>query len=315
MIRITALFIILFLLTGCRKERISVNWIEQESNTDYLLSSVYFYDELEGYAVGGDSWYYGVILHTIDGGTTWQADSLSDKFHWGLQADQDQNLYTTGINGYLFDLAKDSTDWRFHRIPHWGIMRDVAFYDHQRGVLVGGEAFKSGYIVSMKADFKMDTLILTENDLNAVCFSDSTTVHTVGYGAVLRSLDTGKTWTKQVVPDDYYRSVCFPTSQTGYAVGATGAIIKSVDAGENWQVLRDGDDLLVKDIPFRSVFFVDAEKGYLVGDKGTFWRTLDGGSSWQIIRDLPKINFYDVFVVDNKGWIVGEGGRVFSFMD
>ena len=105
MIRITALFIMLFLFTGCRKERISLNWVAQQSDTDYLLSSVYFYNELEGYAVGGDSWYYGVVLHTIDGGTTWQADSLSNKFHWGLQADEEGNLYTAGIDGYLFDLS------------------------------------------------------------------------------------------------------------------------------------------------------------------------------------------------------------------
>ena len=57
------------------------------------------------------------------------------------------------------------------------------------------------------------------------------------------------------------------------------------------------------------------EKGYLVGDRGTFWRTLNGGNSWQRVKDFPKVDLYDVYVIHNTGYIVGESGRIFRFED
>lgn len=303
----------IFLVAACSKGKVTVSWEEHDSQTDYTLAAVHFKNQAEGYAVGGDSWYYGVLTHTVDGGTTWQADSLTDGFLWGLQADTVGHLYTAGVHSNLLDLHPNSSGWSYHRLPFWEIIRDVAFWDSGTGIMVGGSAFHNGYIATLKNGFQLDSLQKIDYALNQVCYSEENVAHAVGYGVVLRSIDNGVTWQQADIQGDNFRSVCFPTPKIGYVVGAVGMILKTIDGGDSWQILRDGDAVTVKDIPFRSVFFENANKGYIVGDKGTFWTTRDGGDSWQIIDDFPKINLYDVFVVDNKGWIVGEGGAIFSF--
>lgn len=310
-IQYTLLFISISFL-ACRQANDSIEWSIQESNTDYLLTAVEFVNEQEGYAVGGDSWYFGVVAHTKDGGTTWQSDSLFNKILWNLTSDKDKNLYATGVNAEILELPYGTINWKTNLLPTWEIMRGLAFWDKTKGVLVGGEAYQSGYIALIQNN-QLDSLWETDFELQDVYFSDSNTVHAVGYGIILKSIDNGKHWEKAPIYNDYFRSVHFPTANTGFVVGATGTILKTTDKGKSWEVLRDGDDLHIRDIPFRSVFFEDEQTGYIVGDKGVFWCTKNGGDDWEVIRDLPNLNFYDVFAVNNKGWIVGENGIIISF--
>ncbi len=301
--------------TACRKDRIELLWTEQKSNTNLTLNGVHFIDENKGYAVGGDSWYLGIVLNTQDGGTTWQIDSLTNKQVFGLYFDQEERGYATGIDGYVFT-KEPAEDWLFHRFYSWEIMRDIAFFDKNNGVTVGGVAYKTGIIQHFMDGFVQDTFIQTNYELSGVCYSDANTVHAVGYGAVIRSTDGGYHWELNAIEGDFFRSVHFPTSSVGYAVGYTGTIIKSTDSGENWTKIRKGNRQLSKDVAFRSVYFVDENKGYIVGDKGAFWMTNNGGDDWQIVDNMPtSIDFHDVFVIRNQGWIVGSNGKIYHFQD
>ena len=46
-------------------------WRTEESGTESDLFDVKFFDEREGWAVGGE----GVAIHTADGGATWRAEA------------------------------------------------------------------------------------------------------------------------------------------------------------------------------------------------------------------------------------------------
>ena len=167
--------------------------------------------------------------------------------------------------------------------------------------------------MTLTPNFTPLTVDTFDNELSAVCYSDANTIHVAGYGIILRSTDGGLSWVISETKGDFYRSVYFPTSTIGYIAGYSGSILKTTNAGETWTKLIDGDKITVKNRPFRSVYFVNTEKGYLVGDKGTFWRTNDGGNNWQIVKNFPNVDFYDVYVIENTGYIVGENGRIFRF--
>jgi photosystem II stability/assembly factor-like uncharacterized protein len=62
---------------------------------------------------------------------------------------------------------------------------------------------------------------------------------------------------------------------TGFAVGDTGTILKSTDAGATWTPLTSGTSNTL-----HGVYFLDPNQGVAVGDGGTILRTTDGGATW-----------------------------------
>ncbi len=309
------LLLIVLLSSACRKKEKNLQWTEIDSPTNLRLNSVYFTDANNGHAVGGRTWTEGIYLHTQDAGATWLQDTLGNKELFAITFDQNNEGYAVGIDGHIF--LKDTPDdtWEFWRQNRWFIMRDAAFYNYQNGVIVGGESFQFGKILKMEDNYILNTVDTLENELSAVTYSDETTVHVCGFGTVLRSTDSGNTFTQLDISGDFYRDIHYPTSQIGYIVGSSGSILKSTDAGASYETLRDGDKLLVSDKAFQAVFFTDENSGYIVGNSGLFWITNDGGDSWRQVADFPDVDLRDIFVIDGVGYIVGAGGKIFQFVE
>jgi uncharacterized repeat protein (TIGR01451 family)/CSLREA domain-containing protein len=104
---------------------------------------------------------------------------------------------------------------------------------------------------------------------------------------------------------DIYASVFFVDTNTGWAVGDNGTILKTTDGGGLWSPQTSGTS---KDL--NSVFFVDANTGWTVGENGEIRNTMDG-TTWnsQDIGGGKDLN--SVFFVDaNTGWTVGEVGII-----
>lgn len=299
------------LLFSCKKETIEVEWEELNSNTSTNLTAVHFTDENIGHAVGGNTWYFGSYLQTIDGGNTWNVSDISNKQLFGLDFNENGFGFTVGIDGYLFSNSNPLiNDWVFHRMPRYDFLHDVSFNSRNEGVLVGGVAFANGAIMVVDSNFSVSHIDTFPNQLNAVSYSDDNTIHIGGYGIVLRSTDGGESWEESSISGDFYQAIDFPTPTTGFMVGYNGTILKTTDNGVSWKYLRDGDELSVSDEPFLNVHFIDEQEGYIVGEKGLCWKTSDGGDHWEIFGGLPKFDYHDIAVVGNTGYIVGTDGRI-----
>ncbi len=108
-----------------------------------------------------------------------------------------------------------------------------------------------------------------------------------------RTLNTG---TSKNLNDTY-----FITSNLGYAVGDSGAIIKTTDGGVNWII--QNSNVIAK---LSSVFFTDTENGYIVGDSAILLATTNGGLNWEKQGlGLPaNISFNSIyFTNDSSGYI------------
>ncbi len=106
-----------------------------------------------------------------------------------------------------------------------------------------------------------------------------------GRGAIARTTDGGSNWTTNFFPDVLY-SMSFPISATGlvgYAVGASGRILKTVDAGNHWEQQVSGTTSTL-----RGVHFLDFVQGYVVGDGGIVLRTLTGGEPSVSVHEQPR---------------------------
>ena len=300
---------------SCKEDKIQLPWVELNSNTSMTLNSVYFTSDSIGHIVGGNLWSEDIYLNTQDGGQTWTSDSLGGKELYAINFDESNNGFTGGINGQFYYKAAQQNDWEPYYLGFGYNVRDIVFWNKDEGLIVTGGAYQEGMIFKFSEGFNFEVVDSFEQGLSSIFYSDENTIHVGGYGLILRSTDKGVTWKRTGITADYFRSIHFPTSKVGYAVGFSGSIVKTTNAGEDWELIRNGDKLNVSNEPFRSVFFVDENKGYIVGDFGLFWQTTDGGSNWDVI-DFPKdIDLHDLYVINNRIYIVGKEGAIFTIYD
>lgn len=311
----TMIFLLLLVVAvGCGKEKIEPVWERQESHTDYDISAVRFIDGQRGYAVGGNSWYYGVSLVTEDGGNTWVIDSMADKQLYALDINDEGEAVAVGIDGYVFSRGENDVDWSFYRYPVWEFYRGVSHTENAT-LVVGGQAYKSGMVVRLDGDFQLDMLSEFDVELDAVCFAGEQVAIAAGYGLILRSEDGGRNWAPLPVDGDHFRAIHFPTSSVGYIAGGSGTILKTEDGGKTWERLRNGGGIWESNIPFRALFFTDEETGYLAGEKGVVWKTKDGGRSWAVLKGLPEEDYFGVHAVGGDVWLVGRKGTIVHFKE
>lgn len=275
------------------------------------LNSVYFTSDSVGYAVGGDLWVDDVVLTTNDGGESWSTDSIGGKELFAINFDENNNGFTGGINGQFHFKPVQQDEWESYYMGYGYHIRDIDFWNKDNGIIVTGAAFQDGMIFKISEGFNVELVDSFEQELSSIFYSGENTIHVGGYGLMLRSTDSGATWKRTGITADFFRAIHFPTNDVGYAVGYSGTILKTTNAGEDWQILRNGDKLNISNEPFRSVFFVDENEGYIVGDFGLFWKTSDGGNHWDVVDFPNDVDLHDVFVINNRIYIVGKAGRMF----
>lgn len=299
---------------SCKKEKFFPSWTEHPSPTSFTLNAIYFTDDTTGHIVGGNIWDSEIYLKTTDGGATWHRDTLSGKEIYHLQFNKDNQGFAVGLGGDFYYKESPEQFWDYQNLGYpFETFRGVSFWEKGQGIIVTGGAFQNGKIIQIKDNFAATVVDSFNQELSAVFHSEKDIIHAVGYGIVLRSIDGGNTWKKKDIIGDFFRAIHFPSSNVGYAVGQSGSIIKTIDRGENWEFIRNGDNLLTSNQSFRSVFFVDEDHGYIVGHDGLFWRTINGGKDWETMPELPKVDLHSIFINNNQGFIVGKNGRIFSF--
>lgn len=228
------------------------NWFTAFTSANVAhFKSIYFPSALVGYAVG-DGNPQGPIYKTTDGGNTWAAQTsnatsfLSDVF------------FTDNSNGYAvgdFDVLK-TTD--------------------------GGTTWSKITTITNPLNF----------EYTSVYSLSANTCYVVAAIEVKKTNDGGNTWTTYsfpplAPPNVYYSaSIRAIDSLTWYAVGAnidtttfngTGAILKSIDAGQTWNNINTPtNNTLLLNKFVDDVCFLDPQTGYVAGDDGVILKTTNG---------------------------------------
>jgi photosystem II stability/assembly factor-like uncharacterized protein len=107
-------------------------------------------------------------------------------------------------------------------------------------------------------------------------------------------------------------SVDFVDSQHGWAVGDSGTILSTSNAGATWTVATWPSSAT----GLAGVDFVDAQHGWISGLGGLIAVTADGGVTWAaqfsgVLTDLSRIRFADL----QHGWVVGDAGVILHTAD
>jgi photosystem II stability/assembly factor-like uncharacterized protein len=267
-------------------------WEPVSYTEDIELTDVAFVTQDVGW-VSGDK---GTILHTKDGGKTWEAQLGGDpaaadpKIERLRFADE---WHGWAIKGKKLLATTDGENWE-EIAPLPERMGDYVFLSPTDGFAAAGE-----------------TQYLQEPH------------------SIFRTLDGGRTWKQgptcevKAVVDGLTKQVpCylvrfhFPSRSVGYAIaestcpGSCGPPImaKTEDGGETWRFFVGPGD--VKVAALNDLFFTGEQTGFVTSSEGKLYGTSDGGNTWRGIVATPGewLRFAD----PETGWSFGREHLAFS---
>jgi len=146
------------------------------------------------------------------------------------------------------------------------------------------------------------------NHLNTVHAFDADNAIFLGNHGTTAKLYTGNAvYVNNLSEFQDIKDVKFVNPVSGYAVGGSGSVYKTTDAGVNWYKM---ENFPINVSPY-AVDFINEDIGWVVGASGKVFKTADAGNSWneqfpgqsKLLKSIDMIN-------DQLGWIVGEEGLV-----
>lgn len=256
-------------------------WEPVNVKEDLQLMSVHFASADEGWVAGGkDAMQGGVILHTTDGGHTWEIQ--------------------------VGDPASDDR-----------AIRDLYFLDGKTGFAVQGSPGDHRLLRTTDGKNWSQVGTVPEHRADFAFLSPQIGILISDNPRILRTTDGGRKWqpvydckvkaevdglTREV--DCAFQRLHFPTATTGYAisraVGDAGFVLaKTTDGGVTWSatLVAPGEDGHEGD-----VHFVDENNGIVRTKEGKILRTEDGGATWTGIPGQGELHSELEFADAESGW-------------
>jgi photosystem II stability/assembly factor-like uncharacterized protein len=313
---VTAIVIILIFLPNLFAQE---GWVWQNPLPQgNRLYDVHFISNPAGYgwAVGID----GTILHSTDGGVTWEFQNSGTSANLEAVYFVDQNLgWAVGSEGTILHTSNGGTEWSSQAVPtaaQYSYLYDVHFINPTTGWVVG----ENNIILhttnggTTPWTYQYSTLV-TPFTLTGIHFVNETTGWIAGsYGLILQTTNGGGTvadtsWiTLNSGTSEFLTDIFFIDSYNGVAVGFNGTIIQTANGGNYWSsVPSAGSESL------ESIFFTSGipSVGWIVGSGGAIYRSDNLGASWLPQTSETSTWLYGIHFTDtNNGWAVGSGGQI-----
>ena len=289
---------------------------------DGMLNDVFTLpDKQHVWAVGNG----GLIVHSSDGGKTWQQQTNIRLAGETAQEPQPGARPTAPAQPRIPEPGKTSSGFELLPAAHAAVEVEQKAYPQKQQP--GGPAGAKGSPASSgkKAASTQRTppakpdanaaqsavqppreapRSIAEIDLHSVQFVDANRGWTVGtYGTILVTSDGGKNWSSQTSNASVsLRALAFLDAMHGVIVGDEGTIRLTQNGGQTWSTTNSHTAANLRDVDF-----VDASRASAVGGAGTILLTQDAGRTWteQVSNTraaLSSVHFIDAL----RGWAVGD---------
>jgi len=244
-----------------------------------MLEGLSFADENNGWAVGyhGTNKKTNFILHTTDGGETWEAQTSGVEV--GLRGVHfiDANTgWAVGNGATIIHTTDGGATWTQQTCEV-----DIGFFNVYFADALHGWACGSGVV---STDDGGETWVDRGSHSAmfwGIHFTDASNGWIVGGGGEMhQTSDGGVTWTNMSIDIfEDFKAVYFTDTSTGWAAGGRsggnkGIVYQTVDGGTSWVKQEIGTEL-----DFEGMFFLNSAVGWAVGNYGAVLQTLDGGGT------------------------------------
>lgn len=299
-----------------KEEPIAAKFEIMNERPVHWMQSVDFVNADTGWVVGGDKvdlsgTREGVILHTNNGGETWEKQLTIPYVLDGVYFISKNEGWAVGANGTIKHTVNGGSNWSAQTSPLAGNINSVHFVDKNNGWIVSADNWGEIAHTSNGGTTWVKQTAPTRNPLYDVFFINAEKGWIAGMDStLLRTTDGGQTWIRcdLVVTNNWLlRSVYFIDEMHGWTVGIYGIIMLTNNGGLTWQEIHTGFSETLT-----SVYFIDPKNGWAAGFDGTILRSIDGGYTWfkqysgvyrNVLTSVYFANLHD-------GWFCGEGGTI-----
>lgn len=221
--------------------------------------------------------------------------------------------WIVGRNGIILSTYDNGASWSLSK---WGSLdfTCIRMLDERRGFA----SALNGYLLKTEDGGSSWSTVELENfssNLNSISFSGATVIVAGDRGAVIQSLDAGKTWRLRY-PSEARRNkrsvnlnkAFLVNETTAWIVGDEGIILLSENGGATWR------DMRYKEKKYTAVYFSGRKTGWVGGVGGIQLATVNGGEKWE--RGKLHTSRINCIIPASGGLLaVGEGGMVMRSED
>jgi photosystem II stability/assembly factor-like uncharacterized protein/subtilisin-like proprotein convertase family protein len=290
--------------------------------TGQTLEDVHMISATEGWAVGG----FGLIIHTTDGGVTWerQASGTFEALR-AVHFHDAQNGWASGnVDLYTSDGGRT---WQhgYRQIPGVGTVYQMDFADRNRGFSTGNAERAIMKTTDGGRNWQRQDMPIR---IGLVEFFDALNGIASSFEGVLVTTDGGQNWTQRpnaTGADEWFdTNHGWRTDNSEFVGGVIRQKIEyTINGGVTWTRGTVPEGTYVS-----RIFFVDTQNGWAVGTKENIIRTTDGGRTWQtqrgglnsprrfnsLLRDIHMFDTLHGIAVGNTGLVytTGDGGLTWT---
>ena len=288
---------------------------------DAALHDVSFANQHVGWAVGS----LGTILHSTDGGATWQPqDSSTSAELYAIHAIDSQQAWAVGgttdpisllSRGVVLRTANGGKTWKSLQ-PLTPALRDVHFQDAQHGWTIGASSSGqlSGAFATSDGGQSWRPLWFDERgDWATAHFSDDGLSYAVGRSGMIALIDRDRLEILQQADTAGRQAHCFvAASHSDWWIAGKQGLLARCDtrSGKTTSLtLPASIDLLCLTAQENRLWVGGAPGGAIL-------HSPDGGTTWQsqatgIATPIRQLTFIDA----QHGWAVGELGKILRTTD
>ena len=303
---------ICWLLCACGKKTRTANMNDLSISTPIRLNQIHKSGN-QFFIVGGDR-YKSAAIFRLDAQLSATSIPLptnaTQKEIYGLDVSSSGEILAVGYDGSIYH-SPNGIDWDFVQDNSWREFQRVSFTTADSAIIVGGVDFEQGIIVQCAANGSSHLNLRQERNFE-ICdiqFVTPTIGYLSGYGALMKTINAGQTWTFTPAKNDYFKAMSWSTPTDGIVIGYNGSILQTTDGGEQWTTIRNGNDLWKPKWHLLDIAHNQFQTYVAVGEKGLLILSTDHGTTW---HSIPTHTTYDIrgveFIDANRCLVVGEQG-------
>lgn len=287
-------------------------WEIKISQDFWGLTSIAFPNPNRGIVTG----YGGKYYITNDSGETWSPHELEYHPHlYHTSCLDENNWFVSGQFGFFMKTTDGGNSWV--EIESNRMLGKIHFIDNLTGYGLQSSdyLFPEGKYFFKTTDGGQTWDSLSFDQFHSFYVKQDQHLILVGNAGRLFSTEddciTMENHNSAVTHEDLIK-INFPSADTGYSISYLRTMLKTVDKGENWQVLPMQDSL----IRYSGLWFTDNNTGYVTSDS-TVYKTVDGGNTWNEIFIAPGSFLTNITFVDkDMGFVTGDwDGSIYKTTD
>lgn len=294
----------------------------RESSQNILYRSLCFVDQNNGWVVGQS----GIIIHTADGGNTWNeqhGDTLSD--YEDVQFINQHVGWIVGRNNTMLKTKDGGEHWLPVVVPDDTprTIMALSFVDENRGWICdnGGSIYHTTDGCESWTQ-QLPYFRWTVTDIQFLNGHEGWAITT--NKIAFHTTNGGNTWNQVSVPteSDFWPVVCmdifFLNPQKGWVIGMSASSDIATPQSPLYCTRNGGitwaSQSFIESYWITSIVFINERLGWIAGLDKIFCTT-NGGKTWFVQNEIKDEVFARVCFVDElNGWALGFLGNIYKYM-